>query len=118
MEIITIKEHYIKDHGKPVLCVTKDNEYYVFRSQTEAADVLKLNSANISRAISGNRGHSGYSWYDLNSEKAQNIISEFQSKGINATTPSNPENEIIISPLIPTRPKLKFRIVSKSETKT
>lgn len=82
LEILKIKDHNIKDHGKPVLCV-KNDIYYIFRSQTEAADSLNFKLPTINAAILNHNYHGGYYWYDLGSEKAQDIINEFQSEGIN-----------------------------------
>ena len=109
LEILTIKDHCIKDHGKPTLCVTKNNEYYIFMSQSVGAETFKTKASNINTAISRKTESVKHKWYDLNSKEAQEILENFRVKRINPSIPpkiekvnlpdSTSKKEII--PLIP-----------------
>jgi len=82
LEILKVKDHRIKDRGKPVLCVSANNEYYIFRSQTEAADLLKLKRMSVHRSIKNETDYNDCLWYNLYDDESQEIILKFQSDGI------------------------------------
>ena len=108
LEILTTKEHMIKDQGRPVLCIKNDDEYYIFRSQGEAADLLGLNYSSVHYSITHKTNHGDYFWYHFDSEEAQDIMLKFQTQEINPTILYNPKSESIIKP----NPKIKLIIIS------
>ena len=110
LEILTTEEHMIKDKGKSVLCVTENNEYYIFRSQGKAAEFFKVKTGTINSTIHKKPDYKNHLLYNLDSEEAQDIISEFQSKGINQSIP--PKSEEIIQILTDPKRKLRLIIVS------
>jgi len=101
LEILTVMEHNRKDHGKSVLCVTKNNKYYIFGSQGEAGDYFKTDKHNIYLYIKNKTNPKNHLFYHYDSKEAQDIIYEFQSKGINVSIP--PKIEIV--------PKRKSRFI-------
>ena len=107
LEILKIVDHSIKDKGKPVLCVTKDNKYYVFPSQSTSNFSPDMIVQSIHNSIKNGNEYKNHYWYHLNSEEAQDIIAEFQNKGINE---SIPPKEIIQQPTI-SKKKLRLVIV-------
>lgn len=74
LEILIRKEHAIIDHGKPILVVSNTLKYMVFRSHSEAAEILSLKRNNISMSINRDTNTFKFKCYDLNSQKAQEII--------------------------------------------
>lgn len=108
LEILTTKEHMIKDKGKQVLCVTKNNEYYIFRSQGEAAEFFEVKTGTINATISKKPDYKNHLLYDLDSKEAQYIILKLKSEGI---TQSIPPKSYQITQTQPQR-KLKLIIVS------
>lgn len=107
LEILTISDHSIKDKGKPVLCVTKNNEYYVFNSQSVSNFLPDMKVQSIRRSIINKTEYKDHYWYNYDDEEAQEIISKFRSKGIIQSIP--PKIEII--PVITSLPKRKLRLI-------
>jgi len=97
LEILLIKDHAIKDRGKPVLCVTKDDKYYIFDSQSRSAYLPEMIVKSIHYAIKHKTNYKDHYWYDLNSEEARTIVEEFQSRGMNPSIPSENKSEIVSS---------------------
>lgn len=104
LEILTIREHNIIDHGKPVLCVTQNNEYYIFPSQGTAAYLPEMKVDSIHYSITNRTCYKNHYWYNYESREAQDIISKFQSEGISSSIIS-PKIEIISE--IITEPKIE-----------
>lgn len=77
LQIMKTKEHMIKDHGIPVLGLNNNNEYVMFDSYSLAGKFINLdsNSSQIGRSILRNGICRGYKWFKLDSEKAQEIMS-------------------------------------------
>lgn len=112
LEILTIKDHYTKDHGKPTLCVTKNNEYYIFESQTIGAATFKTKPSNVNTAISRKTESAKHKWYDLNSKEAQDILEIFRLEGINPSIPSKIiEIEQIKTEISSSTPKRKLKLI-------
>jgi hypothetical protein len=82
LEILIVRDHSIKDRGKSVLCV-KDDIYYIFKSQSKTSELLGLKTQNVHNAIKNGNKHFGYLFYHFDSEKAQEIVSNFKERGIN-----------------------------------
>lgn len=115
LEILLTRDHIIKDLGKPVLCVTKNTEYYIFPSQSTSAYLPEMNTKNIHYAINHGNNYQNHYWYNFDSQEAQTIIEEFESKGINASIP--PKFEIISQDVPEFVSESKFEIVSQSPPK-
>ena len=102
LEILLTRDHIIKDQGKPVLCVTQNNEYYIFPSQSKAAELLEMNIASVHYSIIHHTNHGDHDWYNYDSEEAQDIIAKFQSQGIEQSIPP---------PKIEIKPKRKLKLI-------
>lgn len=107
LEILLTRDHVIKDLGKPVLCVTKTDKYYIFPSQSTSNYLPEMKGKSILSSIKKGTEYKDHFWYDLTSQKAQDIISEFQLRGITQSIPSKlehkSEHEI--------KPKRKIRLI-------
>ena len=108
LQILTTKEHMIKDKGKPVLCVTKNNEYYIFRSQGETAEFFEVKTSTINSTISKKPDYKNHLLYDLDSNEAQHIILKLKSEGITQSIP--PKSYQITQSKI-TEPKRKIKLI-------
>jgi hypothetical protein len=87
LEILLTKDHCIKDKGKPVLCVTEDNRYYLFPSQSDSAFLPEMEVQSIHRSIKNGSKYKTHYWYNLASQEAQSIIEQFKLNGINSSIP-------------------------------
>lgn len=74
LEILTHKEHCIKDFGKKVLGLSKDHKYIIFGSRREAAKAVGADDSKICAAVNQMGISGNHYWYDLNSVQAKEII--------------------------------------------
>lgn len=75
LEILSVKEHNMKDHGKHIVGFSPEMDKYVaFRSLVDAGKYLGFNPNGINGAIERNGTAGGFKWYYLNDENVQNFI--------------------------------------------
>ena len=87
LEILLIKDHVIKDQGKPVLCISKNNQYNIFPSQSTSNFLPDMKVQSIYLSIKNGTEYKNHYWYHHDSEEAQNILEIFRSQGISPSLP-------------------------------
>lgn len=75
LEILSTKDHIIKDQGDKILGLSENSEYVIFPSCSKAGEILSFHHSGIKKSMERGGTCGGYTWYYLESEEAQNIIS-------------------------------------------
>lgn len=76
LEILPVAEHNMKDHGKPIFGITRDNRTYViYPSLVDAGKSLGIVPHGINTAMTRNGTAGGYLWYYLDDTRVQDFIS-------------------------------------------
>ena len=62
LQMLTRREHLIKDLGKPVKCTFSDGRSYVYASVSLAAEAIGTLRETLSNTIAHHQFHQGYKW--------------------------------------------------------